>query len=77
MVRAIPPDESDWSIEARPTATGVDLEVGFTLGGERTKLRLAVGRADAREFARTTLAAAGDATERTFPRPILPGGADG
>ncbi|MFK5597643.1 hypothetical protein ACFZ8E_11620 [Methylobacterium sp. HMF5984] len=59
-----------WSIEAIPTSSGVELVVKVPSRG--IELALPTSRAGARDFARGVLAAAGDATERTFPQPLIP-----
>ncbi|ACL59773.1 hypothetical protein [Methylobacterium nodulans] len=65
--------ERDWTLKVTPTAAGVQIELGLAdLGGEPVTAVIALDRAEARRFARALLAAAGDATERTFPHPKPP-----
>lgn len=60
-------NERGWSLSARAEGGGVRLELGLPdLGGRPVTAVLALDRAEARAFARALLAAAGDATERTF-----------
>lgn len=62
-----------WSLSAAAAGDGVRLELGLPdLGGKPVTAILSLSRAEARAFARTLLAAAGDAAERTFPRPHRP-----
>ncbi|GJE62225.1 hypothetical protein [Methylobacterium trifolii] len=62
--------ERGWSLSATPTADGVRLELGLPdLSGSPVTAALVLDRAEARAFARALLAAAGDATERTFSHP--------
>lgn len=70
--RLIPPDGSDWSIDAKPTETGVILAIGFELAGQPVTAQFALDRAQARQFADGVLRAAGDGTMRTFPHPQIP-----
>ena len=61
--------ERGWSLSARTEGGGVRLELGLpSLGGRPVTAVLRLDRAEARAFARALLAAAGDATERTFTR---------
>lgn len=70
MVRITPPDGSDWSIDAVAIEDGlVGLVLVFDLAGERYQLTLALDRPDSRTLAQGLLAAGGDGTERTFPKP--------
>ncbi|WP_375462929.1 hypothetical protein [uncultured Methylobacterium sp.] len=62
--------ERGWSLSAAAAGDGVRLELGLPdLGGETVTAILSLSRAEARAFARALLAAAGDAAERSFPRP--------
>jgi hypothetical protein len=59
-----------WSLAATPAADGVRLELGLAdLNGAPATAIITLDRAEARAFARALLAAAGDATERTFTTP--------
>jgi hypothetical protein len=61
---------SGWSLQARAIPDGVRLELALAdLGGAPVTAAIVLDRAEARAFARALLAAAGDATERTFPKP--------
>ncbi|GEL40003.1 hypothetical protein MEX01_05940 [Methylorubrum extorquens] len=65
-----PSGERGWSLSAMPEGEGVRLELGLPdLGGRPVTAILSLDRAEARAFARALLAAAGDATERTFVSP--------
>ncbi|HEX8416111.1 MAG TPA: hypothetical protein VF641_00765 [Methylobacterium sp.] len=65
-----PQKERDWSLSVAPAKDGVQVEFGLNdLGGKPVTAILNLDRAEARRFARALLAAAGDAAERTFPRP--------
>lgn len=60
--------ERGWSLLARAEGDGVRLELGLSdLGGQPVTAVLSLDKTEARAFARALLAAAGDATERTFP----------
>ncbi len=60
----------DWTLTVTPTPDGVELALGLPdLDGRPATAILRLERAEARGFARALLAAAGDATERTFPHP--------
>lgn len=62
--------ERGWSLSATPEGEGVRLELGLPdLDGRPVTAILSLDRAEARAFARALLAAAGDATERTFVTP--------
>lgn len=62
--------DRDWALRVVPTETGVRLELDLAdLDGAPVTAAIALDRAEARTFARAMLAAAGDATERTFPHP--------
>lgn len=62
--------EDDWTLAVAPSPDGVTLELGLRhLPGGPVTAVIALDRAEARRFARAVLAAAGDATERTFPHP--------
>lgn len=62
--------ERGWSLSARAEGEGVRLELGLPdLGGRPVTAILSLDRTEARAFARALLAAAGDATERTFVGP--------
>ncbi|MEL6059355.1 MULTISPECIES: hypothetical protein [unclassified Methylobacterium] len=59
-----------WSLQASAVPEGVRLELALSdLGGGPVTAAIVLERAEARAFARALLAAAGDATERTFPKP--------
>ena len=61
---------SGWSLQASAVPDGVRLELALTdLGGGPVTAAIVLDRSEARAFARALLAAAGDATERTFPKP--------
>jgi len=61
---------SGWSLQASAVPEGVRLELALSdLGGGPVTAAIVLDRAEARVFARALLAAAGDATERTFPKP--------
>ena len=62
-----------WSIEPRPAPDGVELAISLLAddGTVPTTILLPLGRAEARRLAKLILAAAGDGTQRTFPRPAL------
>ncbi|GLS43943.1 hypothetical protein [Methylobacterium brachythecii] len=60
--------ERGWSLLARAEGDGVRLELGLPdLSGQPVTAVLSLDKTEARAFARALLAAAGDATERTFP----------
>ncbi len=62
-----PESERGWSLSARAAGDGVRLEIGLPdLAGRPVTAVLRLERSEARAFARSLLAAAGDATERTF-----------
>ncbi|WP_438345280.1 hypothetical protein [Methylorubrum populi] len=62
--------ERGWSLSTRAEGEGVRLELGLPdLGGRPVTAILSLDRTEARAFARALLAAAGDATERTFVGP--------
>ncbi|MBB2960531.1 hypothetical protein [Methylobacterium sp. R2-1] len=62
--------ERGWSLSATPEGEGVRLELGLPdLGGRPVTAVITLDRVEARAFARALLAAAGDATERTFVSP--------
>lgn len=61
-----PADGAGWSIDAVPSAEGVDIVLVFDLAGVPTQVALAMSRPESRAFAHAVLAAGGDATERTF-----------
>lgn len=62
--------ERSWSLSARAEGEGVRLELGLPdLDGRPVTAILRLDRTEARAFARALLAAAGDATERTFVGP--------
>lgn len=68
--RAASDRDQGWSLSARPAGDGVRLEVGLPdVAGKPVTAILILDRAEARAFAKALLAAAGDATERTFPAP--------
>ncbi|GAB6841447.1 hypothetical protein HNR00_000681 [Methylorubrum rhodinum] len=63
-------DKRGWSLSATAEGEGVRLELGLPdLGGRPVTAVLSLERSEARAFARALLAAAGDATERTFVGP--------
>lgn len=64
------PDPLGWTLAARPNAGGVSLELDVPASG--VTAAIALTREEARAFARALMAAAGDATERTFPHPQIP-----
>ena len=65
-----PGRERGWSLSASAEGEGVRLELGLPdLDGRPVTAVLRLDRTEARAFARALLAAAGDATERTFPQP--------
>ena len=67
-----PGREASWSLQASAVSEGVRLELTLPdLDGQPVTAALILDRAEARAFARALLAAAGDAAERTFPRPDL------
>ncbi|CAO4168564.1 hypothetical protein CLBKND_01217 [Methylorubrum aminovorans] len=62
--------EAGWSLSATPEGEGVRLELGLPdLSGRPVTAVIRLDRGEARAFARALLAAAGDATERTFVEP--------
>ncbi|QGY05570.1 hypothetical protein MMSR116_29485 [Methylobacterium mesophilicum SR1.6/6] len=67
--RLIPPDGTDWTIDAIPTPDGVELAIAFTLQGQPVTARFAMDRPGARSLSDGLRAAAGDGTMRTFPKP--------
>ncbi|TXM60012.1 hypothetical protein FV226_15430 [Methylobacterium sp. WL12] len=68
-----PASERGWSLSAAPAGDGVRLELGLPdVGGKPITAILALSRSEARAFARTLLAAAGDAAERSFPQAPKP-----
>ena len=65
-----PNKERDWSLSVAPSEDGVQLALDLKdLNGQPFTAILALDRVEARHLARALLAAAGDAAERTFPRP--------
>ncbi|AYO81671.1 MULTISPECIES: hypothetical protein [Methylobacterium] len=59
-----------WSLQASAVPDGVRLELALAdLGGSPVTAAIVLDRSEARAFARALLAAAGDAAERTFPKP--------
>lgn len=65
-----PDGDGGWSLQATAVNAGVRLDLGLPdIGGGRVTAAIVLDRAEARAFARALLAAAGDATERTFPKP--------
>ncbi len=56
-------------MEALPSEAGVDLRITLPVEDKSLTAVLSLDRAQAREFARSVLAAAGDAMERTYPAP--------
>lgn len=69
MIPVTPPDGADWSLEPRPTPSGIELVLQIPEMG--LALSLKTERADARKLADGILAAAGDGTMRTFPHPAV------
>lgn len=68
--REEPDGDGGWSLQATAVKAGVRLDLGLPdLGGGRVTAAIVLDRAEARAFARALLAAAGDAAERTFPKP--------
>jgi len=63
-------DASSWALAARPIASGVSVELDIP--DRDIAAAITLTRDEARAFARAILAAAGDATERTFPHPQIP-----
>lgn len=64
------PREQGWSLSAKAAGEGVEIAIGLPdIGGAPVTAVLSLDRAEARAFARALLAAAGDATERTFSQP--------
>ncbi|BAU90089.1 hypothetical protein MPPM_1484 [Methylorubrum populi] len=62
--------DAGWTLSATAEGEGVRLELGLPdLGGRPVTAVISLDRAEARAFARALLAAAGDATERTFVGP--------
>ncbi len=59
----------EWSLEVLATESGVDLKIMLPIQGEMVTAVLSLDRQQARTFGRSVLAAAGDATERTYPAP--------
>lgn len=59
-----------WALAARAIAGGVQVELDVP--SRDITAAIALTRDEARNFARALLAAAGDATERTFPHPQIP-----
>lgn len=67
-----PEREASWSLQASAVRDGVRLELTLPdAEGHAMTAAVILDRAEARAFARALLAAAGDAAERTFPRPGL------
>ncbi len=58
-----------WTLAARAIPLGVQIELAMP--GRGLTAGIAMTGEEARAFARGLLAAAGDATERTFPRPPI------
>jgi hypothetical protein len=63
-------DTLDWALAARAIAGGVALQLDVP--GRDFTAAIDMTRDEARAFAQAILAAAGDATERTFPHPQIP-----
>lgn len=63
------PEALGWTLSARAIVDGVEVELAIPVRGLTAAVEM--DRADARAFARALLAAAGDATERTFPHPPI------
>lgn len=64
------PKTLGWTRSARAIVDGVEVELAIP--GRDITAAIALTRDEARAFARAILAAAGDATERTFPHPQIP-----
>jgi hypothetical protein len=65
--------DAGWTLSATAEGEGVRLELGLPdLGGRPVTAVIRLDRGEARAFARALLAAAGDATERTFVDPQEP-----
>ncbi len=61
------PTYRGWSLSARAAGDAVRLELGISeVEGRPVTAVITLEKAEARAFARALLAAAGDATERTF-----------
>lgn len=65
-----PQDTLGWALAARAIAGGVALQLDVP--SRDLTAAIDMTRDEARAFARAILAAAGDATERTFPHPQIP-----
>ena len=63
------PEPAAWTLGSQATADGVRLT--FAVPAQGVEAAIALTREEARTFARGLLAAAGDATERTFPHPSI------
>ncbi|MET3485435.1 hypothetical protein [Methylobacterium sp. 1973] len=63
-------DASAWGLAARPIAGGV--QIGLHVPDRDLTVALDLTCEEARAYARAILAAAGDATERTFPHLQIP-----
>jgi hypothetical protein len=63
---AFPNPITAWALAATPRSDG-EVDIAFSLTGEHGEVTacITVPRAEARNFARSVMAAAGDATERT------------
>jgi hypothetical protein len=59
----------EWSIEAIPSADGVDLRITLPTENDTLTAVLTLDRDQARTFGRSVLAAAGDALKRTYSAP--------
>lgn len=70
MAHLLQPEEPAWSLALAATTTGVDLVLAVPTAAGMS-IRIALDRDEARLLARGLLAAAGDATERTFPHPKI------
>ncbi len=63
----LPPDRVQWGLSAEQTASGVDVVVDLDIDGRPLGVRIHLSRDDAKRYAHTLLAAAGDGAERTSP----------
>jgi len=68
-LRIVPPDGTDWTVDAKVVPEGVALVVGFELNGKPATLQLIMDRPEARKLSDGLLTAAGDGTMRTFAHP--------